>query len=135
MLRNDLGLAHAQAGELQPAIEQFAAASRLDPSLVSPRINLGLALEQNGNLDQALAQFAEAVRLEPAKAANHILLASALARAGRTSEAAGHFNAALRIDPNDREAREGLDQLRGQTRAKGTGESRGARDEQDHEGH
>lgn len=135
MLRNDLGLVHAQAGELQPAIEQFAAASRLNPSLVSPRINLGLALEQNGNLDQALAQFAEAVRLEPAKAANHILLASALARAGRTSEAAGHFNAALRIDPNDREAREGLDQLRGQTRAKGTGESRGARDEQDHEGH
>src|SRR5208337_788376 len=92
-------------------------------------------LEQNGNLDQALAQFAEAVRLEPAKAANHILLASALASAGRTSEAAGHFNAALRIDPNDREAREGLDQLRGQTQAKGPGESRGAPDEQDHEGH
>ncbi len=135
MLRNDLGLAHAQAGEPQPAIEQFAAASMLDPSLVSPRINLGLALEQNGNLDQALAQFAEAVRLEPAKAANHILLASALARAGRTSEAAGHFNAALRIDPNDREGRAGLDQLRGQTQAKGTGVSRGARDEQDHEGH
>ena len=135
MLRNDLGLAHAQAGELQPAIEQFAAASRLNPSLVSPRINLGLALEQNGNLDQALIQYAEAVRIEPSKAANHILLASALARAGRTSEAAEHFNAALRIEPNDREARAGLDQLRGQTRAKGSGESRGARDEQDHEGH
>jgi protein O-mannosyl-transferase len=135
MLRNDLGLAHAQAGELQPAIEQFAEASRLDPSLVSARINLGLALEQNGNLDQALAQYTEAVRLEPAKAANHVLLASALARAGRTSEAAEHYSSALRIDPNDREARAGLDQLRGQTRAKSTGKSRAARDEQDHEGH
>jgi tetratricopeptide (TPR) repeat protein len=111
MLRNDLGLAHAQAGELQPAIRQFAQASRLDPSLVSSRINLGQALEQNGNLVQALAQYAEAVRLEPARAANYILLASALARAGRTSEAAEHYRAVLRIDPNDREAREGLDQL------------------------
>ena len=64
MLRNDLGLALRKRVKPQPAIEQFAAASRLDPSLVSPRINLGLALEQNGNLDQALAQFAEAVRLE-----------------------------------------------------------------------
>jgi protein O-mannosyl-transferase len=135
MLRNDLGLAHAQAGELHPAIEQFAEASRLDPSLVSARINLGLALEQNGNFEQAIAQFAEAVRLEPAKAANHVLLASALARAGRTREAAEHYSAALRIDHNDREARAGLDQLRGQPRAQSTGESRGAGNEQDHEGH
>ena len=126
MLRNDLGLAHAQAGELLPAIEQFALASRLDPSLVSPRINLGLALEQKGDLDQAISQYAEAVRMEPAKAANHILLASALARACRTSEAGEHFNAALRIDPNNPEAREGLGQLGVQTRAKGPGKLREA---------
>jgi len=135
MLRNDLGLAHAQASELQPAIQQFAEACRLDPSLVPSRINLGQALEQNGNLDQALTQYAEAVRMEPTRAANHILLALALARTGRTYEAAEHFRTALRIDPADREAREGLDQLRRQTRAKGNGQSRGERDVQDHEGH
>jgi tetratricopeptide (TPR) repeat protein len=117
MLRNDLGMAQAQAGELQQAIGQLSEAARLSPSLVSPRINLGLALEQNGNLHQALAQYAEAVWIEPTRASNHVLLASALARAGRRSEAIEQFNVALRIDPTDREAREGIDGLRGRTEA------------------
>ncbi len=135
MLHNDLGLAQAQSGALQPAIEQFNAACRLDPSLVSARVNLGLALEQSGKLDRAIAQFAEAVRLESAKAANHVLLASALARAGRTREAVEQYSAALKLDPKDREARAGLDLLRGQPRAKSKVESPGARDKQYQEDH
>lgn len=63
-----LGVAYLRGHQLDPAIQEFEKALRLDPGNFLYRVHLGQALEQVGQLDRAVALFEEAIRSDPASA-------------------------------------------------------------------
>ena len=93
------GVGHWQAGRLEQAEAQFAAALALAPGRPSVLTNLGAVRLKLGRREEALALLQEALAGEPdnAEALGHC--GTALAELGRPQQALSCFDRALAVDP------------------------------------
>ncbi len=105
---NFLGVAAAQRGDADAAIQLIGQAIRLRPSSADYHDNLGLALLAQGRLDEAGNSHRKALRLEPNHAGAHNHFATIQARRGQPAEAERHYRAALKAQPNHVEAHNNL---------------------------
>lgn len=92
------GVAHYQAGRLEPAERAFAGALALAPGRPSVLTNLGAVRLKLGRPEDALEVLQEAIAREPGNAEALGHAGTALAELGRTTEALAHFDRALAID-------------------------------------
>jgi protein O-mannosyl-transferase len=97
---NLLGLALAERGEIQQAIEHFRDALRVDPAFAEAHNNLGYFLARQGSRDEAIAQFRQAILIKPAFADAHNNLGNALANRGQFNEAIQHLRRAQQLSPD-----------------------------------
>jgi hypothetical protein len=63
--RNNLGLALAQEGRFDEAVDQYLEALRIKPNDPRTLSNMGVALANQGKIKQALDHFKEALRINP----------------------------------------------------------------------
>ena len=99
----NLGLALAQAGQLQGAIDEFRETLRLRPDLADAHFNLGNALAQSGHLPEAIVEFQQALRFKPNDVTAQCNLANALILENRLPEAIQHYRHALELKPGSAE--------------------------------
>jgi len=100
LVHSNLGFLLAAQGNLDEAVDHYAAALREDPNLAPAHNNLGLALESLGRRDEALGHYSRAVELAPADLQNRLNYARALARSGRRGDAIGELREGLRRQPD-----------------------------------
>ena len=100
-----LGDAYVDAGQYQKAVDEYAAASLLNPTAAAPLVAAVRAHLAEGDLAGAQKKIAEAERLEPAS--GEVLLARGTIdeRAGRDTDAMAAYDAALATNPSDASAR------------------------------
>jgi Flp pilus assembly protein TadD len=101
---NNLGVAYADEGNLEAAIDHYVEAIRIKPDYAKAHYNLGVALANQGDLEGAIGEYSKVIVMAPAYAAAHHNLGVAVAKQGRLKEAIGHFSEAIRINPNYAEA-------------------------------
>jgi tetratricopeptide (TPR) repeat protein len=97
---NNLGLALADLGKTEEAIEHYHHALRLKPDSAVVHYNLGNALAATGRFPPAIEHYEQALRRKSDFAAAHNNLAAALVRVGRTAEAIKHWEESLRRKPD-----------------------------------
>jgi tetratricopeptide (TPR) repeat protein len=96
----DLGAAHAAAGDHRAACEAFTQAlTRPSPRAASLHVRSGVSRRILGDLAAAAAHFGAAIGLDPSQIAARHQLASTLIRLGRADEATAHRHAALQAQP------------------------------------
>jgi Flp pilus assembly protein TadD len=105
---NSFGVALAQAGQLENAIEQYERALHLKPDYAEAHYNWALALVQLGRLQESISHWEQALRLKPDYAEAHNNLGAVMDRLGRPEEAIRHYEEALRINPDYAEAHNNL---------------------------
>lgn len=93
------GVEHYQAGRLEQAERQFAAALSLMPGRPSVLTNLGAVRLKLGRTEEALSLLQEALAQEPGNAEALGHCGTALAELGRPADAVAHFDRALAADP------------------------------------
>jgi Flp pilus assembly protein TadD len=103
----NLGLAYAQAGRYQEAVQAFEAALTLGAD-ASTHSNLGVVYYKMGRLEDAVAQYQEALKLNPGDAEVRSNLAAAYVQLGRLDEAQAEYEKALALVPGLAEAFYGL---------------------------
>ena len=108
-VHNLLGIAHASAGRLDTAVEEFREAVRLAPDDASAHWHLGAALASQGAQEQAAVHLRRSVELDPGNGRAQNDLGVLLAGQGRLEEAIGYFRRALALDPGSADARRNLD--------------------------
>ena len=96
----NLGIAFAEQGRREEAIQRFVEALRLDPAYAEAHGNLGVLLAEQGRREEAMEHDAQALRLNPSLAETHNNLGVLLAGQGRREEAIRHFETALRLKPD-----------------------------------
>jgi len=103
---NNLGIALAERGEVDAAIQSYQEALRIWPKSANAHTNLGAALMSQGKFQEAIRHYDEALRLRPDYPLARINLSKALnnagvalAHQGKLDEAIRYFKEALRIDP------------------------------------
>ncbi len=101
----NLGLLHAQSGEVDSARVAFEQAIQLDPTNSRAHHNLGLVFSSQGNRKAAMAEFEAALAADPANSAAHLMLADLLWREKRCKSAIAHLAAYLNAEPGNVEAR------------------------------
>ena len=77
------GIALAQAGRVEEAIDHYEQALRIKPDYAEAHDNLGIALAQTGKIEEAIAHYEQALRIKPDFAEAHYNLGLALAQTGR----------------------------------------------------
>jgi len=84
-LHNDLGIAYASRGQLEPAIAEFRQALALDPDSAQTHWHLGAALAQRGELQEAEEHLRTSVQRDPTnvEAKHDLETVSALRRQGQ----------------------------------------------------
>jgi Flp pilus assembly protein TadD len=95
MAHYNLGVALAQTGQPQEAMEHFQEALRLKPDDALAHNNLGAALAQTGQPQEAVAQFRMALQLQPDLAAARNNLGDALINFGHVLFQQGQMNQAI----------------------------------------
>jgi spermidine synthase len=116
---NVLGLALAERGDLEAAIDEFRRALTLDANNSATHWHLGAALASRGANAEATMHLARAVELDPRNSQAHSDLGVMLAMQGKFDEAEDHLEQAIALDPQSGEARRNLEIVR-----KGRGASR-----------
>ncbi|MEQ8786973.1 MAG: TIGR03032 family protein [Pirellulaceae bacterium] len=101
---NNLGLKHAEQGNLDDAEACFEEAVRLDPQHAGAANNLGNVLRQQGCLEDAVDCYRRALAADADYAKAYLNLGQTLNELGRLPEAGGCFRRALAIDPHFVEA-------------------------------
>jgi tetratricopeptide (TPR) repeat protein len=96
---NNYGLVLEEAGLLDEAAAQFAAASALVPGRALYRANLAQVELRRGRSAEARALLTEAVRLEPDFADAHANLGFLAEAEGRLDEALAEYKRAVELDP------------------------------------
>ena len=76
---------------LEEAVTQFAAATKLDPTFGEAYADWGITLNNLGRYQEAVAPLRAAARLTPGNPAIHYALGTALARSGQKEEAEKEF--------------------------------------------
>jgi len=97
--RLQIGLSHAQQGDLPRAILEFEQAVQQDPGSAEAHNNLGVAFGSLGKRTEALAAYRRAIDAKPDFARAHDNLARLLASTGQTKEAIDEYRLAIRHDP------------------------------------
>lgn len=101
---NNLGLTHAQNGNLDEARLCFERAVALDSSHAGAHNNLGNVFREQREFDQAVASYRAALAADPSYSRAYFNLGQALTELGRAAEAAASFSRCLKLDPNNLEA-------------------------------
>jgi hypothetical protein len=103
-----MGLAFANKGMLDEAIDHYQTAIRLKPNYDRLYNNLGIVFLKQGKLQEASSAFQKATQLNCQNAKAYNNLGVALISAGRRREAIRHFKKAIAINPNYEEAKQNL---------------------------
>jgi tetratricopeptide (TPR) repeat protein len=111
---NVLGLAQAQRGDLDGAIQEFRRALELDPSDAGAHWHIGAALASTGAYAEATKHLAQSVSLDPQNSQAHNDLGLLLAVQGRLDEGVDHLERAVALDPQSDAARRNLAEVRQQ---------------------
>jgi tetratricopeptide (TPR) repeat protein len=104
LIHYSLGVALADKGDLNAAILEYQAASRINPDFAPPHNNLGLAFASKGDLDTAIQEYRVALRIGPGNIKAHNNLGIAFARKGDLDAAIHEFQEALLVDPKNTQA-------------------------------
>lgn len=104
----NLGIALAERGHVDEAIEHYRAALQINPGYAAVHTNLGIELYRLGKEDEALDHYAKALEINPDFENAHIQLGIALVGTGRIADAIHHYSEALRINPASAEAQNNL---------------------------
>ena len=91
MAQNNLGLALAERGRIDEAIEHYRKALDIEPDYAEAHNNLGIALADRGRIDEAMEHYRKALEIDPDYAEAHNNLGVALADRGRIDEAMRAF--------------------------------------------
>lgn len=94
-----LGLAYAEQGRRDEAIERIGESLRIRPDYAHAHGSLGLLLLERGEAEKAIEHLKIAVRLDPAETHARVNLGNVLVQQGRHDEAIAHYTDALRADP------------------------------------
>ncbi|MBP6964020.1 MAG: tetratricopeptide repeat protein, partial [Armatimonadetes bacterium] len=101
LAHSNYGLALAEKGEYDKAIEQYGKALDADPTYVRAYFNLGNALKETGRPDEAVLQFREALRIDPNYTDAKVAAANVMVEQGDEDAAAAEYEKALEANPND----------------------------------
>ena len=83
------------------ALREFAAALKLDPSLVDAQSALGVVEQRRGNVDEALTAFRQVIKAQPDNPDAHNNLGLALLQTGDADTAITEFQSALKLRPDN----------------------------------
>jgi Flp pilus assembly protein TadD len=108
LVHNDLGLVLESQDRASEAVQEYATAVTLDPSLVAGQINLADALATTGHFSEAVDHFTAALRLEPGAAEAYVGLGNVRLEQGRAREAIEPFSKAILLRPDLADAHNGL---------------------------
>ncbi len=100
----NLGLALAERGQFDEAIERYCKALEIKPDNIQARNAYGLALVGRGQFDEAIDQYRKALEIKPDYMQAHNNLGLALVGRGEVEEAIDHFRKALEIKPDQADA-------------------------------
>lgn len=98
---NNKGLALANQGKYEEAIQAYDEAIRCDPEYISPWNNKGLALKNQGNLTGAIQAYNKAIRLDPTNAMAWYNKGLALGMWGMYDEVIQAYDEAVGLDPKN----------------------------------
>jgi tetratricopeptide (TPR) repeat protein len=105
---NNYGNILATQGKVAEALEQYAAAVRIDPDYADAYFDAGKALSGQGRDAEAAAWYERAVQLRPGDVDARNAEGLALAGARRLPEAIAAYDQALRADPGRADVRNNL---------------------------
>ena len=108
LAHNNLGIALAERGEVDAAIDHFSEAIRIRDGYGDAHFNLGLALCLKGRLSEAVDHYHRALAINPYHGGAHNNLGLAYMGLGQTDRAIHHFREALRIKPDSAEVHNNL---------------------------
>lgn len=108
LVHNNLGVALAEAGRLQEAIDHYEQAVKLNADYAEAQVNMGHALYDSGRFPEAIERYEQVLRLHPDIADAHNNLGAALQATGRLEEAIEQYSDALRLKPAFPEAHNNL---------------------------
>jgi Flp pilus assembly protein TadD len=111
IISNNLGVALAQQGRYDQAVENYRKAIRDYPDYAEAYYNLGIALQKQGQNDEAISSYRQALKLNPDYAKAYLDLGVTLLAGGRSDEAVFCFNKTIRLKPDSVEAYNNLGQL------------------------
>lgn len=95
----NLGVLHAERGELAQAAEHYGHVVLLDPQDADAHFGLAAVYARQGSLERAAAHYLQVLALRPDFAEAHFLLGVVRERQGELQPAADHYGRAIGIDP------------------------------------
>jgi tetratricopeptide (TPR) repeat protein len=101
---NALGIAYAQAGQLDAARATFERVLAVNAASSVPRENLGLLALDRGDLAEARRQFDQAIEVNPASSRAHGGLGNVALRAGDRDRAIAEWKRAVELDRRNLDA-------------------------------
>jgi tetratricopeptide (TPR) repeat protein len=108
MVHYSLGVALADAGDIDAGIREYREVLRISPNYRDAHTKLGFALASKGELGAATGEFRQALRLNPEDPDAHANLGIALSQTGDLDDAIREFQEALRLSPGDATAQSNL---------------------------
>jgi tetratricopeptide (TPR) repeat protein len=96
-----LGVAFAQAGDIEKAVRHFNAALGIKPGHIDAHFNLGKVLAEQGKVSEAVECYNKVLSLNPGHADAYNSLALLLAGHGRLDEAVALYRRGLESNPED----------------------------------
>jgi len=98
------GIAHADLGQYDRAIQDYDQAIRLDPNHGISYGNRGSTYTDLGQYDRAIQDFDQAIRLDPNHSIAYCNRGATYAKLGQYDRAIQDYDQAIRLDPNDADA-------------------------------
>jgi len=105
---NQAGIARANQGRFDEAIESFRLATLANPSFPAAHNNLGNVLLESGRQEEAVAAFERAIHIDPAHAGAHQNLGVALTRLRQFEAAVASLSRAIALKPDFADAHNNL---------------------------
>lgn len=102
--RLNLGAVLTQTGDMQGAITQFEAASRIDPKNTIAHYNLAVLLANQNKGAQAITHLQSVLSVDPNDLSARLLLGRQLSQSGRLEEALAAFSTVVQADPDNEDA-------------------------------
>ena len=103
-LRQRLGVALFQLGDVASAVDAFERVVRTTPGHTEAQFSLGVVRADQGRHREAIDHLSTALRHDSGYIQARVQLANVLARSGRADEALSHYERALAQDPTRLEA-------------------------------
>ncbi|MFL2542109.1 MAG: tetratricopeptide repeat protein [Candidatus Latescibacterota bacterium] len=98
-IRNGLGMAQLELGQVKEALQTFRQAARLDPMSATAFGNIGRVYLRHGRSVEAIAALERAIDIDSDAGRLHALLAQAFEKAGKWSEAIAAYKRASELEP------------------------------------